>query len=543
MKLLRKLLILLHRYLGIALCLLVAMWFASGIVMMYAGGMPRLDPDLRLARMPDLDLSKVRLTLADAAEKLDIDAAAGWDSTTGRDGSRIQLLTVMDRPAYRFGREGTVFADTGEVLGGIDEAKAQQIAARFLNLDAGKVRFERKLTEVDQWTLTQGRQLPLYKFTADDGLSTELYVQPRTGEVSQLTTRKARTLAWLGVIPHWLYFRVLRVDQPLWYQIMVWASGLACLIAVLGLVLGFVQWRRTRPFELKKAIPYAGCMRWHYITGAVFGVTALTFAYSGLLSMEPFAWTNAVGLRVPPNTFTGGTLDLHAFKNFNAQAWNTSLDGRKIKEIEFARVQDTPFYFVRVGLEGAAYDRTRERLHEPYNSNVGLEENELLVSADTLAVKREPFSTESLVSRLKSAIPDTPIVEQTVLTDYDSYYYSRRDLQSLPALRVKFADPMETWVYVDPKTSRVVAEVHRLNRLERWLYSGLHKFDFRILYEYRPAWDIVMLVLCLGGLAASSLGGYLGIKRIARNTVRGATALRSGARKPAPAEAIVLIGQ
>jgi hypothetical protein len=134
-------------------------------------------------------------------------------------------------------------------------------------------------------------------------------------------------------------------------------------------------------------------------------------------------------------------------------------------------VQDTPFYFVRVGLERAAYDRTRERLHEPYNSNIGLEENELLVSAE-LAVKREPFSTESLVSRLKSAIPDTPIVEQTVLTDYDSYYYSRRDLQPLPALRVKFADPMETWVYVDPKTSRVVAEVHRLNRLERWLYSG-----------------------------------------------------------------------
>jgi hypothetical protein len=89
-----------------------------------------------------------------------------------------------------------------------------------------------------------------------------------------------------------------------------------------------------------------------------------------------------------------------------------------------------------------------------------------------------------------------------------------------------------------------VAEVHRLNRLERWLYSGLHKFDFRILYEYRPAWDIVMLVLCLGGLAASTIGGYFGIKRIARNTVRGArAALRSGASKPAPAEAIILIGQ
>ncbi len=38
---LRKLLILSHRYLGIALSLLFVVWFASGITMMWWGGMPR----------------------------------------------------------------------------------------------------------------------------------------------------------------------------------------------------------------------------------------------------------------------------------------------------------------------------------------------------------------------------------------------------------------------------------------------------------------------------------------------------------------------
>ena len=38
MKLLRKSLILTHRYMGIALSLLVVMWFATGIVMMYRAG-------------------------------------------------------------------------------------------------------------------------------------------------------------------------------------------------------------------------------------------------------------------------------------------------------------------------------------------------------------------------------------------------------------------------------------------------------------------------------------------------------------------------
>jgi len=537
MKLVRTSLIVSHRYLGIALSLLVAMWFASGIVMMYAGGMPRLDQQVRLERLPNIDLSKIKLTLAEAAEKLGMDASAGWDST-GRGAGRLVLLTIMDRPAYRIGGEGIVFADTGEVLEDIDQAQAQSIAARFLNLPADKVRFDRKLTEVDQWTLGQGRQMPQYKFTADDGLGTAVYVQPRTGEVSLMTTQRARTLAWLGVIPHWLYFAPLRVNQPLWYDIMVWTSGIACFIAVMGLILAFTQWRRTTPFQLKRAIPYAGWMRWHYITGAVFGVTTLTFAYSGLLSMEPFAWTNAEGLQVPRNVFTGGPTDLQSFKALDPSSWNAALDGRGIKEIEFSRIQDASFYVVRLALNAPAYARMRERLHEPYNSNVGVEQDQVLVSADTLQVKQEPFSTGSLVTRLKGSLPDAPIVEETLLSEYDSYYYSRGQLQPLPALRVKFGDPMETWVYVDPKMSQVVAEIHRLNRLERWLYSGLHNFDFKILYDYRPAWDIVMLLLCLGGLASSGIGVYLGIARMRRGARRGLAAIgkSAGAERPEPAE-------
>ena len=76
----RKYLILAHRYLGIGLGLLVVMWFATGIVMMYAGGMPRLTPQLRLERLPPLDLARVRLTPAEAFER----AHEAERSTPGR---------------------------------------------------------------------------------------------------------------------------------------------------------------------------------------------------------------------------------------------------------------------------------------------------------------------------------------------------------------------------------------------------------------------------------------------------------------------------
>src|SRR5687768_9512798 len=97
----RKAMILSHRYLGIALSLLFVVWFASGITMMYAGGMPRLIPDERLERLTAVDLRAVRLTPAEAARKADVEPGA----TT--------LLTVMDRPAYRVGGGFTVFADNG----------------------------------------------------------------------------------------------------------------------------------------------------------------------------------------------------------------------------------------------------------------------------------------------------------------------------------------------------------------------------------------------------------------------------------------------
>ncbi|MGE3844350.1 MAG: hypothetical protein AB7I50_22530, partial [Vicinamibacterales bacterium] len=99
---------------------------------------------------------------------------------------------------------------------------------------------------------------------------------------------------------------------------------------------------------------------------------------------------------------------------------------------------------------------------------------------------------------------------------YDSYYYSRGQLTPLPILRVKFADPAETWVYVDPEMGQVVAEIHRLNRVERWLYNGLHSLDFSFWYD-TIAWDVGMIALCLGGLTSSGIGVLLGVRRARRS--------------------------
>jgi len=39
--------------------------------------------------------------------------------------------------------------------------------------------------------------------------------------------------------------------------------------------------------------------------------------------------------------------------------------------------------------------------------------------------------------------------------------------------------------------------------LRRWLYQGLHSLDFPFLYFRRPLWDIVAIVLSIGGAVLS----------------------------------------
>ena len=504
----RKWLILSHRYLGIALGLLFVVWFASGIGMMYARGMPSLTDELRLERLAPLDLESVRVRPSEAAER------AGLGDSFGG----VTLRTVMDRPAYRLGGGGgaTVFADTGELMPGVDSAQAREVAGRFMDVDLERIRYEQLVTQSDQWTLSQRGQLPFHKLSVDDERGTQLYVSPQSGEVTLLTTRGSRALAWVSAIPHWLYFTPLRVRQNLWTQTIIWTSVLGCVLAILGITLGVVQLRASRPFRLSRIrsyIPYAGWMRWHYITGVAFGVLTLTWVFSGLLSMEPLGWASGPGLPTGElrRTLAGGPLDASAFPAIDAEAWDGVLPGRSIKEITYERILGAPYFMVRTTPAGGSKTTPAGA---PETTMVDHER--ALVAAETLEVRREAFAVETLMDHVRETYPDVPIVEAGLLEEYDSYHYSRDQQAPLPILRVEFDDPNKTWLYIDPATGRLSRSLHRLDRVERWIYHGFHSLDFGFWYYNRPAWDIGVILLSLGGLASTAIGLFVGVRRLWR---------------------------
>jgi hypothetical protein len=244
-------------------------------------------------------------------------------------------------------------------------------------------------------------------------------------------------------------------------------------------------------------------MRWHYITGLFFGVFALTWVFSGLLSMEPGNWASSGGMDPSgiQERLTGGNLDLKQFPALDGAAWNQALNGRAAKEVEFQWIQGEPHFVVR-----------------------GVERMPLLLSANPLQIRRERFPIESLMAAVVDGAPNLPIVEAALLDDYDSYYYSKDRSNPLPIVRVKFGDPDRSWVYIDPTMSEVVALYPARRRLERWIYRGFHSLDFSFWYYNRPLWDIGVIALSLGGATLSIIGVYIGFKRLLRGFRRPARA-------------------
>jgi len=477
----RKLLILVHRYLGILFSLLFFMWFVSGIAMIYARGMPSLTPEARLEHLPALNPANIRLTPAQALTKAEL----------GSPPEAAKLLNIVNRPAYRFEIGGgfvTVFADNGELLDVTAEV-ASEAAHQFTKLPEDRVHAAGVLDSVDQWTILARRHLPLHKFIVEDDFGTELYVSGATGEAVVLTTRNGRRLAWISAIPHWMYFEALRKDSWLWRQVILWTSGPATVAALIGLVLAVIQYRRKPPH-----IPYKGWLRWHYITGAVFGILTATWVFSGFLSVEPWYWASDGAMGGPQAAaLQGAELDLRKFPTGLPQI----SEAADAKEIEFLAIQSDPYYRVRTDSSLAA-----------------------LVSAPAMNVRLEPFSIESIIERVTSPTPDLRILEAAVLEDYDSYYYAFDRTAPLPVLRIKFDDPESTWLYVDPQSSELVARAHRRERINRWIYHGFHSLDFSFWYYSRPVWDIAIVGLCLGGTLLSFIGIVIAWKRVWRAVVR-----------------------
>jgi uncharacterized iron-regulated membrane protein len=466
-----------HRWVGIVTCLLFAMWFMSGVVMMYVA-FPGLSDKERLAALPDITWERIALSPDDAMK------AAGA-TRFPRD---LRLSMLADEPVYRLtnwdGKRQALSAIDGHA---VTDVSGQQALAVARHHPASRSPQLAEMVDRDQWSVTARYDplRPFYLIALGDAAGTELYVSSRSGEIALDTNRSERVWNWLGSIPHWIYPTVLRKDGPLWRLVVLWISGICLIVGVTGIWIGILRVRLKTRYASGRITPYRGWMAWHHVTGLIAGLFVLSWMFSGWLSLNPgeyFADRN-IAREVMQRYAGHDAPDIAARLPAPGQA--------SAVEARFVWLGGSPL-MIRVARDG---------LQTPIDPASGA------------SVQLAPDRLWAAAAKL---LPDARLTARLTLQQYDAYWYAHHNERELPILRAVFDDEASTWFHISPVTGDIVGRIDDSRRTYRWLFNALHSLDVQLLLMYRPAWDIVVVLLSVLGSIVSVSGVVIGWRYLRR---------------------------
>jgi hypothetical protein len=464
---------LLHRWLGIAFCLLFAMWFATGIVMHFVP-FPSLTEAERFAGLAPVDHAKATMAVADA-----VTASGVTDAT------RARLVQRSDGPVYIVSgpsRLRSVRASDGQDASVQSPEVALAIAlahARQRGLDAAHAAVVAH-ADYDQWSVPNGfdRHRPLFRVVLGDAAGTEVYVSSRTGEVVLDTTRSGRGWNLAGSVLHWIYPTVLRSNWALWDGVVWTLSLLALIAAVLGAVLGLV---RAKMRGGRIATPYRGWHALHHVIGLIATSFVLTWIFSGWLSMDH------------GRLFSRGQLT-----PAEADVTNALPDWTRAALLDRKPISPSAREVEWLGFNGTIYRRER----------IGLDKQVLVRPDDRKAEMFSAQEVERLVTRLAAGCGAPSVV--AVNDDYPA----QSVVSGAPVYRSRCGD---VWFDIDSADGSVVQRLDASRRAYRWVYGALHTLDFPILVAHPRLRDVLVVGLCAIGLVFSMSGIVIGWRRLRRS--------------------------
>ncbi len=485
----KRAVILVHRWTGVATCVLMALWFASGMVMLFVG-YPKLLPAERLAGLPALPPSSAGGCCVDP------DALPGVNAAT-----RLVLTSIRGRAHYVMTTPAgiAVFdATSGRRAGPVDGAGALEAARSFL--PGAGARLAGQVVE-DRWTHARALDAhrPLHVVELDDAAATRLYVSSATGQVLLDAPRAERAWNYVGAWLHWLYMFRSQPRDPVWSWTVIALSAAGTVAALAGALNGIWRWRFAGRYKSGARTPFrAGAMRWHHVLGMAFGAVLLSWIFSGLMSMNPLGVFDA---RVRPDTaaFAGATPGARRLPVAVPDALaRLQAQGFVPRELEWRVLGGEPYLLAR---DGAG--RTR-----------------LLVADGAGIAVLVRWPDARLLAAARALLPAAPTGHARV-AQYDAYYYKRGaqsmygdDERRLPALRVDFGDAGATSAWIDPATGEVAASMDRAQRAGRWLFNLLHSWDLPAMLDASWAREAVLLLLGAGGLLLSGTAVAIGVRRL-----------------------------
>ena len=542
MKSLNWLLYQVHRWVGVVLGLFMFFWFFTGLVIMYSTPTTQ-NRSQQLSHAETLAPEFGWLSLGEAWNRsAEARKAAGENKPKAVDGA--------GKPPARGNSVTASIADArlvrsaGEPVWLVEDTRGQYFALSALDGSLRKTSVDQALKIAENWfkdsdnrdiikasyvettknpiiLRNQEALSPFHRITVgDDG--GELLISERTGEVLHASTRTDRAFFWSG---NWLHLLKpleaialgkIRNDVQLWL-------GLSAAIATLtGLIIGWLRWRPGfggKPtYSQGRTQPYREFwFKWHFWSGLIGGIVILFWAISGFVDTNPgkiFSPANPSREEITRYLGKGIPEAMLTWEPILPVILAAAVDGADIVELGWRRLGNDAVLL--------AHTRNGQRLPQTLND----------------ATTAPRFSEIALLAAVNRVAANTKVESQTLLNEYDSYYYPRHHQslveKPLPVLLVKMGDETGTLFYLDPQDGRLLAKLDRSRRVFRWLYSGLHHWDFGWLYQ-RPLWDVWMLIWVSFGLVLGASSLVVGWRRLKQTFFPKKKVVRSKkteARKP-----------
>jgi hypothetical protein len=466
-----------HRWLGIGTCLIFALWFASGAVLLFKP-FPSLSRTAQLKLQQPVDTSAVAIAPARA-----IDAAGGVASA-------LRLVERAGHPAYIVDTGKTsvaVDARTGATLALLGDDQARVSARRIF----GSVATAGTPFAYDQW-IVHNRFDPLrpfFRLDANDTADTQIYLSARTGELVQRTDFADRAWNWIGAVLHWAYFTPLRSSFTAWDR-SVWAlSFIAMLVAIAGTILGVIRTLAAQR-QRKPSLSFyrQKWLRWHHITGLFASVFVLIWILSGWLSMDH------------GRIFSRGQATPAQMAAYHGQPLRTSLASLNVSilrelppssEIGFDVIAGVPIV-VAHGPDGSA----------------------VCYSSDGRAVTSETLIT--LVKRgLEAAWPENSVADVNTVASSDVYALA----EGWPAttVQVRLGGPSAPAIYIDGSDGGLLTVMDNSRAAYAWIYYVLHTFNFPGLTTRPILRDVIVMIPLILGFIFSITGVVIGVQRLRKS--------------------------
>ena len=476
-----------HRWLGVTLGLLIALWFASGMILSFVP-FPSLATTDRISRSEAIDLERVSVSPSAAL------AASGAGPVM-----HLRLISVVGHPRYVISPVGrpvlSVSAETGQALPPVSEPVARALAEQFsgeniLHIDGP--------FDFDQWTVHEqyGPYRPFYKLSMSDASGTCLYVSLRSGEVIQRTRRAERAWNWVGAVVHWINPTLLRKHESVWHWAVWSVALLGILLTLAGMWLGVVRYVDLKRLRRPGISPFSGWLRWHHSIGLFAAVFVLTWIFSGWLTVdrgtlfsrdEPTV-TQVERLRGISLAEAGGNFPVLQLRKL-----------RNERQIELTAVGGHPFLVVR---------------------DSGVFSSQLVSADDAGALHTSLVIPDNLLLSAARAAwsPVGTLGIQAIAAD-DAYRVRSNPLPDT-ARRIVLNDRTHTWIQIDAASGQILSVTDRSRRLYRWLVDGLHCFDFPLLEHAGPLRHVLILLATTTGLLFSCTGVVIGVKRLRKSLPR-----------------------